>query len=152
MEVIAVQNDTTGTLIAGSQINPKCTAAIIVGTGSNACYFEPIRKCAKWCPPEVRDGEEPSQKLRREESTGWQEGTTVEQQATRRAYYDGERSVVVNTEWGALGDNGSLNFLRTEFDHVLDEQSLHPQSYTYAKLFDYSNSDLSNLSKRKKGV
>ena len=29
-------------------------------------------------------------------------------------------------EWGAFGDNGCLNFLRTEYDAEVDKTSLNP--------------------------
>jgi len=39
--------------------------------------------------------------------------------------------MVVNTEWGAFGDNGEIEFVRNEFDRQLDEQSLNPQHQLY---------------------
>ena len=39
--------------------------------------------------------------------------------------------MVVNTEWGAFGDDGQLEFVRSEFDRQLDEQSLNPQHQLY---------------------
>ena len=38
--------------------------------------------------------------------------------------------VVINCEFGALGDNGCMGFMKTEFDHELDKHSNHPGSYT----------------------
>ena len=35
--------------------------------------------------------------------------------------------VIVNTEWGAFGDNGVLDFMRTEFDETVDTSSLNPR-------------------------
>ena len=32
----------------------------------------------------------------------------------------------MNTEWGAFGDNGVLEFLRNAFDRELDKTSLNP--------------------------
>jgi len=34
--------------------------------------------------------------------------------------------VVINTEWGAFGDNGVLDFIRTHNDHAIDNESLNP--------------------------
>ena len=34
--------------------------------------------------------------------------------------------VVINTEWGAFGDNGVLDFIRTQVDHDIDRESLNP--------------------------
>lgn len=43
--------------------------------------------------------------------------------------------VVINCEFGAFGDNGCLDFMKTEFDHELDKHSNHPSSYTFEKLY-----------------
>ena len=34
--------------------------------------------------------------------------------------------VVINTEWGAFGDNGVLDFVRTVEDREIDKTSLNP--------------------------
>jgi len=34
--------------------------------------------------------------------------------------------VVINTEWGAFGDNGVLDFIRTKVDFAIDSESLNP--------------------------
>ena len=40
---------------------------------------------------------------------------------------DGEEGrMCVNMEWGAFGDNGCLDDIRTEFDLAVDELSLNP--------------------------
>ena len=42
-------------------------------------------------------------------------------------YLQGEpRHVIVNTEWGAFGENGELDFIRTKWDEAIDEASLNP--------------------------
>lgn len=33
--------------------------------------------------------------------------------------------VLINTEWGAFGDNGALDFIRTEYDREIDEFSIN---------------------------
>ncbi|KAK3096666.1 hypothetical protein FSP39_002233, partial [Pinctada imbricata] len=47
----------------------------------------------------------------------------------------GSDKVVVNTEWGALGDNGCLDFIKTELDKELDLNSNHVHSFSFEKLF-----------------
>lgn len=42
--------------------------------------------------------------------------------------------MIINTEWGAFGDNGCLDFIRTEFDRSLDDQSLNPGRQTFEKM------------------
>ncbi len=39
---------------------------------------------------------------------------------------DDPRQVIVNTEWGAFGDNGVLDFIRTKWDEEIDVNSLNP--------------------------
>ena len=34
--------------------------------------------------------------------------------------------VVINTEWGAFGDNGVIDFIRTKVDRAIDDESLNP--------------------------
>lgn len=34
--------------------------------------------------------------------------------------------VLINTEWGAFGDNGALDFVRTQYDREIDEHSINP--------------------------
>ena len=38
---------------------------------------------------------------------------------------DEPRQVIINTEWGSFGDNGSLDWLRTEYDKEVDKHSLN---------------------------
>ena len=44
--------------------------------------------------------------------------------------WDGEldcpRQVIINTEWGAFGDKGEIDFLRTDYDVAVDTGSLYP--------------------------
>lgn len=93
---MAVLNDTTGTLMACAWKNPECRIGLILGTGTNACYVEQLDKVELW---------EPSP------------GDDVQ---------DGPPQMVVNTEWGAFGDNGCLEFIRTEYDRSIDQASLNP--------------------------
>ena len=52
--------------------------------------------------------------------------------------YQGEvgsrREVVINTEWGALGNTGSLDFIRTRHDHAVDSNSKNLGRQVYEKL------------------
>ncbi|KAL8618135.1 hypothetical protein ACOMHN_034362 [Nucella lapillus] len=42
--------------------------------------------------------------------------------------------VIINTEWGAFGDNGCLDFLRTEYDRELDTFSINPGKQILEKM------------------
>lgn len=48
--------------------------------------------------------------------------------------FDGDRTkshVIVNTEWGAFGDDGKLDAVRTKYDRQIDEDSLNPGQQRY---------------------
>ncbi len=36
------------------------------------------------------------------------------------------KQVIINMEWGAFGDNGRLNLIRTKYDEEVDLSSLNP--------------------------
>lgn len=43
--------------------------------------------------------------------------------------FDGDKTkshVIVNSEWGAFGDDGKLDAIRTKYDREIDETSLNP--------------------------
>ena len=91
MDVVALVNDTTGTMMSCALDNPNVSAALILGTGTNACYMETLDNIGKW----TEEHNEPKQ-------------------------------VIINTEWGAFGDNGSWHYLRTKYDEQVDKDSLNP--------------------------
>ncbi|XP_076372366.1 hexokinase type 2-like isoform X3 [Tachypleus tridentatus] len=90
IDVVAVVNDTTGTLMSCAHKNRECRVGVIVGTGTNACYMEKIENVETW-----------------EEDQ------------------NGSKQVIINTEWGAFGDNGCLDFLCTRYDREVDKASLN---------------------------
>ncbi|XP_045623070.1 hexokinase type 2 isoform X2 [Procambarus clarkii] len=52
--------------------------------------------------------------------------------------WDGEVNhppqVIINTEWGAFGDNGCLDFIRTEYDDNVDRESVNPGKQLFEKM------------------
>lgn len=100
IEICAILNDTTGTLMSCAWKNHNCRIGLIVGTGSNACYVETVENC------DLFDGPKDSKK----------------------------KHVLINTEWGAFGDNGALDFVRTEYDREIDHFSINPGSQTQEKM------------------
>lgn len=90
IEVCAILNDTTGTLMSCAWKNHNCKIGAIVGTGSNACYVERVENCEMYNGPD-----------------------------------NGKTHVLINTEWGAFGDNGAIDFIRTEYDREIDEFSIN---------------------------
>ncbi|XP_042311144.1 hexokinase-3 isoform X2 [Sceloporus undulatus] len=43
IDVVAIVNDTVGTMMSCAYGDPKCEVGLIVGTGSNACYMEEMK-------------------------------------------------------------------------------------------------------------
>ncbi|XP_030023668.1 hexokinase type 2 isoform X1 [Manduca sexta] len=98
IDICAILNDTTGTLMSCAWKNHNCKIGLIVGTGSNACYVEKTKNC------ELFDGE------------------------------PGKDELLINTEWGAFGDDGTLDFVRTEFDREIDANSINPGKQIQEKM------------------
>lgn len=52
---------------------------------------------------------------------------------------EGEKSLaskhmVVNTEWGAFGDHGELDFILTKWDRQVDKLSINPGKQIFEKM------------------
>ena len=99
VDVVAIINDTTGTLISGALMDKNCVIGLIVGTGCNSCYVEKLENIEKW-----------------------------------PFNYSEPRQVVINTEWGAFGENNVLDFIRTIWDRSLDYESVNAGKQTYEKM------------------
>ncbi|XP_018024784.1 hexokinase-1 [Hyalella azteca] len=98
--VVAILNDTTGTMVRGAYLDHQCAMGLVLGTGSNCCYVEKPENFKK-------------------QSNG----------------NDTTKLKVLNVEWGAFGDNGVLNFMRTQWDISVDRKSLLAGSFTFEKYF-----------------
>ncbi|KAL0830549.1 hypothetical protein ABMA28_002706 [Loxostege sticticalis] len=46
----------------------------------------------------------------------------------------GKPDLLINTEWGAFGDDGTLDFVRTEFDREVDSNSINPGKQIQEKM------------------
>jgi len=104
IDVVAVVNDTTGTLMSCAHKNHECRCALIVGTGFNACYMEHMNNVEMLEEEEGdQDQDQPSQ-------------------------------MIVNTECGAFGDNGCLEFVRTSWDEQIDLSSLNKGEHIFEKM------------------
>lgn len=44
------------------------------------------------------------------------------------------KQVIVNTEWGAFGEKGELRCVATQFDDIVDQESLYPGQQLYEKM------------------
>ncbi|XP_076854056.1 hexokinase-2 isoform X2 [Brachyhypopomus gauderio] len=96
IDIVAVINDTVGTMMTCGYDDHHCEIGLIVGTGTNACYMEEMRNL------ELVEGD--------------------------------EGRMCVNMEWGAFGDDGALDDLRTDFDHEIDDGSLNPGKQLFEKM------------------
>jgi len=48
VDIVAILNDSSGTLVNGVYLDRDCAVGLILGTGSNACYIEKSNKYEKW--------------------------------------------------------------------------------------------------------
>lgn len=100
IDVMAILNDTTGTMMSCAWKDHETYIGLIVGTGTNACYYESVENA------EMFEGEKNPDKP----------------------------YVIINTEWGAFGDDGTLNEFRTEYDEMVDKNSINPGKQTFEKM------------------
>ncbi|XP_043839845.1 hexokinase-1 [Dromiciops gliroides] len=96
LDVVALVNDTVGTMMTCAYEEPTCEIGLIVGTGSNACYMEEMKNI------EMVEGD--------------------------------EGRMCINMEWGAFGDNGCLEDIRTEYDRIVDDYSLNANKQRFEKM------------------
>lgn len=101
IDVCAILNDTTGTLMSCAWKNKNCRIGLILGTGSNACYVEKTENTRCAIPGK---------------------------------YSTQKQNMLVNMEWGAFGEKGTLDFCLTEFDRDVDENSINPGKQILEKM------------------
>ncbi|KAK9751484.1 Hexokinase [Popillia japonica] len=99
IDIFAILNDTTGTLMSCAWKNQSCRIGLIVGTGSNACYVEKQKNAELFDEPDMGSGQ-----------------------------------VLINVEWGAFGDNGVLDFVRTQYDKNIDQHSINVGQQLFEKM------------------
>ena len=109
----AVLNDTTGCLMSCAWQDTRSRIGLILGTGTNACYLESVSAIGTL----DEDEDENVGKVKMEH-------------------------MIVNTEWGAFGDNGELDFCRTKWDRNVDEMSVNPGKQVGTVPILRKNSDL----------
>jgi len=148
IEVMAVVNDTTGTLISCAFQNRECRIGLIVGTGTNACYMENVDNVHCMHPLMEKNQQDAEQELQQHLQQQQQQQQQQQDKSslsspddeTNQIYSDiwkskkRQQSTVVNTEWGAFGDNGTLDFVRTKWDQEIDESSLNKTKQKFEKM------------------
>lgn len=116
IEVMAVLNDTTGTLISCAYKNRECRVGLIVGTGTNACYMENVDNVHSM------------------HQVGGANGSSDQLYNDIWRWQKQQQNTIVNTEWGAFGDNGKLDFVRTRWDDQIDAASVNPGKQKFEKM------------------
>ncbi|XP_028844788.1 hexokinase HKDC1 [Denticeps clupeoides] len=96
VDVLALVNDTVGTMMTCGYDDHHCEVGVIVGTGTNACYMEEMRHI------DLVEGD--------------------------------EGRMCINTEWGAFGDDGTLDDFVTSFDKEIDAASINPGKQLFEKM------------------
>ncbi|TSK22587.1 Hexokinase-1 [Bagarius yarrelli] len=96
VDVLALVNDTVGTMMTCGYDDQHCEVGLIIGTGTNACYMEEMRHI------DLVEGD--------------------------------EGRMCINTEWGAFGDDGTLDDFITRFDKEIDAASTDPGKQLFEKM------------------
>lgn len=107
LRIAALLNDTVGTMMAHSYLDPATKIGVIVGTGTNAAYLESIPTILKLSRSSI--------------------GATSDSQSPQ--------AMVINVEWGAYGDGRAEALLPlTEVDRQLDMCTNNPGKQRFEKL------------------
>ncbi|XP_078140206.1 hexokinase HKDC1-like [Centroberyx gerrardi] len=112
LDVVAVVNDTVGTMMSCAYDDPQCEIGLIAGTGSNVCYMEELRNIEKFEINEERDDGMEGEEMKRRET----------------------QKMCINTEWGGLGEDGCLDDIITRYDTEVDRESLNHGKQRFEKL------------------
>ncbi|KAM7406256.1 hypothetical protein PAMP_000644 [Pampus punctatissimus] len=127
LDIAAVVNDTVGTMMSCAYEDPQCEVGLIAGTGTNVCYMEELKNIEK---TEQKEG-----KMLREEGTPEQEKYMDDGTEKEKKEGDAEiQKMCINTEWGGLGDDGSLDDIITPYDIEVDKNSLNAGKQRFEKL------------------
>lgn len=101
VKVLVLINDTVGTLMSMAYKDSNTAIGLILGTGTNACYIEKVRKI---------------------------------DMVDMKAVSEGTNEMIVNTEWGAFGENGSIDFIRSRYDEEIDKTSINVGKQIFEKM------------------
>lgn len=136
IEVMAVVNDTTGTLISCAYQNRECRVGLIVGTGTNACYMEQVDNVH--CMNEEDNFYLDDESSTNSSSDDASDSSSSLSAGLRNSSIDDDfhrkQTTIVNTEWGAFGDNGILDFIITKWDNEIDANSVNVGKQKFEKM------------------
>ncbi|XP_047437691.1 hexokinase HKDC1-like [Mugil cephalus] len=114
LDIVAIINDTVGTMVSCAYEDPQCEVGLIVGSGTNVCYMEELNNVEKIKPSCPSEGAE-------DRDEGEKDEANISQ-------------MCINTEWGSLGDDGSMDDIITRYDIEMDQNSLNPGKQRFEKL------------------
>ncbi|XP_005915168.1 hexokinase HKDC1 [Haplochromis burtoni] len=127
LDIVAVVNDTVGTMMSCAYEDPQCEVGLIAGTGSNACYMEELKNIEKIRQKKQKtEGDEETPEAVEDKDDGSKGDKKAETSETSK--------MCINTEWGGLGDDGSLDDIITPFDAEVDHNSVNPGKQRFEKL------------------
>ncbi|NXL42537.1 HXK2 protein, partial [Podilymbus podiceps] len=123
VDVVALMNDTVGTMMTCSMGREPCEVALIVGE--------------QWAPHEpewwVLGEAVPVLTPSLPTDKGTNSCFMAEAQQVEMAEETSGR-MCVNTEWGCFGDDGTLSDILTPYDQLLDQESSNPGEKRFEKL------------------
>ncbi|KAI3377821.1 hypothetical protein L3Q82_008960 [Scortum barcoo] len=120
LDIVAVVNDTVGTMMSCAYEDPQCEIGMIAGTGSNVCYMEDLKNIEK------------TEQGRKEGTPGGEKDKQAD--GAKRKKKEEEQKMCINTEWGGLGDDGSLDDIITPYDIEVNRTSINPGKQRFEKL------------------
>ncbi|KAG0425965.1 hypothetical protein HPB47_026896, partial [Ixodes persulcatus] len=156
IDIVAVVNDTTGTLVKGAFLDHNCAIGLILGVHfSHVTVSDTDRVAgAAFAVSQVTVKRSKALHALRALSKhdlflafynphmdipGTGSNACYLEKIEKIEKWEGDKTgiheVVIDVEWGAFGDNGVLNFIKTEFDRAVDDNSLLVNSFTFEKLF-----------------
>nr|CAD7575717.1 unnamed protein product [Timema californicum] len=137
LDVVALLNDAVGTLVACAVRAHNSRVGLIVvwfarrrrsrfksKLGVASYYFYFALHAAKLC-------------LCVQSDTGTGSNACYVEKVENVELFEGDKSkpyMVINTEWGAFGDNGALEIVRTQYDREIDSHSINAGKQLHEKM------------------
>ncbi|NXX14954.1 HXK2 protein, partial [Podargus strigoides] len=123
VDVVALMNDTVGTMMTCSTSEQPCEVALVLGEQWAPCV--PgwwVLGGLRWCSPSPLPADKGTNSCFMAEA---QQVEMVENSSGR---------MCASTEWGCFGDDGSLSDILTSYDQNVDQESSNPGVKRFEKL------------------
>ncbi|XP_038150506.1 hexokinase HKDC1-like [Cyprinodon tularosa] len=122
LDIVALVNDTVGTMMSCAYEDPQCEIGMIAGTGSNLCYMEEVKNIEK-----LKQGHGTAKKDKEQEENHAMKPEKSNVEAD-------ESKMCINTEWGGLGDDHCLDDIINPYDAEVDIHSVNPGKQRFEKM------------------